>query len=405
MAILKTLTQHQINQGALRCPPNVQKIELCLGDCPGAYALITPTSQTWFYRTKVDGRNRHFKIGAVSQVSLADLKKAVAQLRGQLASGVNPKPEPVTVKEVGITLHDFFYNHFKPLQQPRLRSWDRYEELYRLRIDGAFGQKTLTELTRFDFSAFMSKLLASGLSAASVNHHGKLARRICNVALDLGMLDKNPLARLPLYREDNQKDTTLNQEQLGKLWATLKADGGQVAKLARYLIATGARTGEARQARWQDMRRDENLWVIPASSSKSKRTRSIYLNSSALEVLDELDTQHKYEYLFVQRRSRSGAGLPLSASIGKGWSKLVAKAGISDFTPHSARHLAASLMVQNGCTLYQVQHALGHSSPTISQRYAHLSVASQAAGVGTISTAIERAMQKSQIAAVATKTA
>ena len=30
MAILKTLTQHQINQGALRCPPNVPKVELAL---------------------------------------------------------------------------------------------------------------------------------------------------------------------------------------------------------------------------------------------------------------------------------------------------------------------------------------------------------------------------------------
>ena len=125
------------------------------------------------------------------------------------------------------------------------------------------------------------------------------------------------------------------------------------------------------------------------------------MNQVALEVLDELDTEGRYDFLFVQRRSRSGKGLPLSPSIGKAWAKLCAKAGISDFTPHSARHLAASLMVQNGCTLYQVQHALGHASPTVSQRYAHLSSASQAAGVGMISTAIERAMLSSAAAMAA----
>lgn len=392
MAILKTLTQHQINQGALRCPPNIQKIELCLGDCPGLYALVTPSNQTWYCRGKVQGKSTHFRIGNVSAISLADAKRQAMLIRGQLANGVNLKAETTQVEDVGITLHDFFYNHFKPLQHPRLRSWDRYEELYRLRIDAEFGSKRLTELTRFDFSAFMSKLLASGLSAASVNHHGKLARRICNVALDLGMLDKNPLARLPLYPERNEKTTFLDSKQLAQLLTTLKADGGQVAKLGRFLLATAARTGEARLAKWADIRRDERLWVVPASNSKSKRTRSIPLNDSALEVLNELDTEGRYEYLFVQRRSRSGKGLPLSASIGKAWAKLCETAGIADYTPHSNRHQAASLMVQGGCTLYQVQNVLGHASPTVSQRYAHMSTKSMAAASDAVSNAIQKAM-------------
>jgi len=175
----------------------------------------------------------------------------------------------------------------------------------------------------------------------------------------------------------------------------LVADEGQVAKLGRLLIATGARTGQARLARWQEIRRDERLWVVPACNNKSKHIQSIPLNDAALEVLDELDTEGKYEYLFVQKRSRSGKGLPLSASIGKAWSKLCARAGITDFTPHSARHLAASLMVQNGCTLYQVQHVLGHASPTVSQRYAHMSTKTLATASDTVSRAIQKAMQSS----------
>lgn len=42
---------------------------------------MTLKSQTWFYRSKVDGTINHFKIGPVSQVSLADLNMAVAQGR------------------------------------------------------------------------------------------------------------------------------------------------------------------------------------------------------------------------------------------------------------------------------------------------------------------------------------
>lgn len=387
--ILKSLTQHQINQGALRCPSGKLKVEMCVSN--GLYSLSTPTNQTWYYRGKVQGRTTHFRIGSVLEIPLAEAKKQAMLIRAQLTNGVNLKADTMRVEDEGITLHNFFYDHFKPLQQPRLRSWNRYEELYRLRIDAEFGHKKLTEITRFDFSAFMSKLLATGLSAASVNHHGKLARRVCNVALDLGMLDKNPLARLPLYPERNEKTTFLDSRQLAQLLTTLKADGGQVAKLGRFLLATAARTGEARLAKWADIRRDERLWVVPASNSKSKRTRSIPLNDSALEVLNELDTEGRYEYLFVQRRSRSGKGLPLSASIGKAWAKLCETAGISDYTPHSNRHQAASLMVQGGCTLYQVQNVLGHASPTVSQRYAHMSTTSMAAASDVVSDAIRKA--------------
>ncbi len=82
MAILKSLTQHQINQGALRCPSNVQKIEFCLGECPGLYALATATNQTWYYRAKnAEGKTCHVRIGAVSQVPLAEAKKQVTLLR------------------------------------------------------------------------------------------------------------------------------------------------------------------------------------------------------------------------------------------------------------------------------------------------------------------------------------
>ena len=382
----------------LTVPTGKTRVEYCdlHPEARGLYVEVNannPRQGIYRVRLKVDGKSTHFVIGKTDSVTLQSARQQAVALKNQLASGINPKAAQEKLKKAdGITLHDFFYDHFKPLQQPRLRSWARYEELYRLRIDAEFGQKKLTEITRHDFSAFLARLLASGLSASSTNHHGKLARRVLNVACDLGMLDKNPLARLPLYAENNVKDSFLDGKQLATLLATLKADGGQVAKLGRFLLATGARTGEARLAKWADIRRDEGLWVVPAANSKSKKTRSIPLNPSAIEVLNELDTEGKYEYLFVQRRSRSGTGLPLSASIGKAWRKLCEKAGITGYTPHSNRHQMASLMVQGGCTLYEVQHVLGHASPTVTQRYAHLSTKSLAAASNTASLAIQRAM-------------
>ena len=47
-------------------------------------------------------------------------------------------------------------------------------------------------------------------------------------------------------------------------------------------------------------------------------------------------------------------------------------AGVEGASFKTLRHTAASYMVQQGVPLYEVQKILGHSSPAMTQRYAHL---------------------------------
>ena len=54
------------------------------------------------------------------------------------------------------------------------------------------------------------------------------------------------------------------------------------------------------------------------------------------------------------------------------FSRARAAVGITDVRIHDLRHTYASLLIQNGISLYEVQKLLGHSSPNMTQRYAHL---------------------------------
>ena len=47
-------------------------------------------------------------------------------------------------------------------------------------------------------------------------------------------------------------------------------------------------------------------------------------------------------------------------------------AGLADASFHTLRHTAASWMVAAGVPLYEVGKILGHSTPLMTQRYAHL---------------------------------
>ena len=54
------------------------------------------------------------------------------------------------------------------------------------------------------------------------------------------------------------------------------------------------------------------------------------------------------------------------------FSRARAAVGINEVRIHDLRHTDARLLIQNGVSLYEVQKLLGHSSPNLTQRYAHL---------------------------------
>lgn len=60
-------------------------------------------------------------------------------------------------------------------------------------------------------------------------------------------------------------------------------------------------------------------------------------------------------------------------AIFSAWDTARTKAGLAEVRLHDLRHSFASLLVNSGRTLYEVQHILGHTQVKTTQRYAHLS--------------------------------
>lgn len=132
----------------------------------------------------------------------------------------------------------------------------------------------------------------------------------------------------------------MDQAQLTRLLTVLHTDQNRpVCLVALFLLSTGARLNEALQATFDQIDRQNRVWRIPASNSKSKRGRTCVLNDSALTILAQLDpegkheTDGKQEHIFIGKRR----GTPLK-TIMKVWSRLRNLAGLPHLRPHDLRH-------------------------------------------------------------------
>ena len=112
-------------------------------------------------------------------------------------------------------------------------------------------------------------------------------KRVFNWAVDEGLLQANPVARLkaPKYLP---RQVYITDEQ----WETVLADYDESDPfhlLLTMVKLTGCRPQEIRAVEARHFRRDLKAWVFPVEESKGKRhNRTIYLIDEAIEITERL---------------------------------------------------------------------------------------------------------------------
>jgi len=392
MAIVK-LTQEFIDK-QLVCPEGVNRSEFVSDDRSGLYVEVRRNSNgygTYYLRYK-DAINKscHQKIGRTQDMTLAEAKEAVKTLKAEIALGADPRAEERARLAV-ITFTEFFDEYYLPYITARNRSWRRSEQIYRLHVKPVFGSRRLNEVTRVEIQKLhASQIQVNKLSAASANHLAKLVRHMLGYAVESGFISTNQAARIKMFSEDNKLERYMNDTELQNLLGVLKTDRRRnVCSIVLFLLSTGMRLNESLSAKWENVDLDKRTLKVQAINSKSKRMRVVPLNDSAMAVINSLDTKGHYEHLFINKRTK----LPY-VNIAKVWDDLRKKAGLPKTRCHDMRHQFASFLVNDGQSLYTVQQILGHSDPSVTQRYAHLSTSALQLAANSASKQIQAAQPK-----------
>ena len=132
------------------------------------------------------------------------------------------------------------------------------------------------------------------------------------------------------------------------------------------LILTGARKREVLDAQWADFDLDRRIWRIP--TTKAGKARHVPLSDGVLHLLSTVPRREECSWVFANPDK-----LRLYKSIYSAWHRARIRAGLGDVRMHDLRHSFASLLINWGRKLYEVQHIRGHTRVKTTQRYAHLS--------------------------------
>ena len=347
----------------------------------GVYFVEVPrptgygSEKVYFIRYRKQGKLIEEKVGAQYRDNMTAAKAASIR-------GVRMEGKEATNEEKRLAVRAA--KSAEETRYPLNRLWGLYEEAkagnrtlkddrirYNLHIAPILGIKAIPDLTVQDVDRLRAKLEKEGKSPQTVKHVLTLVKRLLNFALHKGYVESLPgRLHITMPTVDNKVTENITQEQAKKLLQALDDERDQnMASLVRLALFTGMRRSALLNLQWDDLDFERGFITLRGDVAKKKRTETIPMNAQARAVLEGLIRTNS-SYVFPGKY----ADTPRS-NISDLLKRVRGKAGLPDtFRPlHGLRHAFASWLASSGkVSMYELQKLLTHSTPLMTQRYAHL---------------------------------
>ena len=260
--------------------------------------------------------------------------------------------------------------HNKPSDQARKRC------TLRNHVAPFFGKQRLDQITTRQIDAFKAKQVGKGLKVTTINQHLKLLRRVLRFAHSWGVLTDVPAVRMFPTPSADAFDW-LRPAEAGRLLDVAEAMNQRWFTVFLLALRTGMRKGEIFALHWSavdfDRRRvtvEFSTWRGQLSTPKTGKTRVIPMSADLVDALRAWRLKSSGELVFPDRDGRSVLRDPMSAN--RALHRALTRAGLRHVRFHDLRHTFASHLLLRGMSLKIVQVLLGHSSVTMTEKYAHV---------------------------------
>lgn len=346
-------------------------------DLPAFGCEVMPSGVKSFrlmYRPRGSGRLRNLTLGRYGSVTPDEARNRARQVLGAAAQGRDVADELAAARRQASLADAFETWLVQHVRAKRKESTLReYRRLFEIEIEPVLGRMALADITRADVTGLHRRLAAKPYIA---NRVVAITRAFFNWTERQGIrpANSNPARLIEMYRE-RKRDRLISPEELARLGEALKseetASNDKRSKWAvaaiRLLLFTGARRSEILNLRWSDI--DATNGVARLADSKTG-AKTLYLSAQARAVLQTIERLPDNPHVICGRER----GAPL-VGLPKVWERVRKRAGLEDVRAHDLRHLSGSTGAMAGLPLLTIGRLLGHSQPSVTNRYAHFSSA------------------------------
>src|SRR5439155_20453993 len=192
-----------------------------------------PGSDVWWVQYFVDGRRRREKVGG-KQAAINRYQQRKTEAReGRLPTPQHDVP------------FDSFVTEYLEGERLRLRAFAEYERHGRVWSE-RFGHRPLRNILPLDVQAWATRRRAE-VEPATVNRELSFLRRVFNVALANGLVERNPGKAVKLFDEPSGRVRYLSDEQEARLRTEVTDANWRIISFATN---NGLRQGDQFGLRW-----------------------------------------------------------------------------------------------------------------------------------------------------------
>lgn len=329
------------------------------------YVRVTDTGyKSFYYVRKVAGRTEWLRLGAFPEMKVGVARSAAEREGAKFVGGENPAEERRKARaESGST--------------PTLGGlWKVYKAAYSSGATRGGGRspKTLNSqwnvwLSRWEgrkidsITDRMVEVLRdeirdkrSAVMANKILRHGSAMYSFAARSKRIKYAGINPFALVEKFPEKRSRKQRLKQADVARFFAGLETASPAMRDLFLCCLFIGARSGNVKAMRWEDLDLEGGVWTIPIT--KTGDSHEVSLAEPVVEILKERQKSVSGEWVFPAR-SKSGH----IESYRKAWIAVCKKAGIRELRVHDLRRTLSSWAQEAKVSVALVQAQLGHLDP------------------------------------------
>ena len=311
-----------------------------------------------------------------------------AQLRQRLARGAGLQPseakksDPLFAAFVWTWYRDYVIPNNKFAEQRAKRG------VLTNHLIPFFGRLSVGSISSHHIEQFKAQQVGQGASNKAIRNRLTVLNKCLACAHDWLELDR-PLPKIRWPKCPQPRTDYLSTDECKML---LGAAEGLTYEMILTTLRTGMRQGELKGLQWSSIDWQNRSIVIRHSfcdvrrmldTPKSNRERHIPLDAEVMELLTRRRRDTGYVFLDNGRpfnRPRLNARLAAACE----------QAGLRRVTWHVLRHTFATNAAMRGIPLQIVQHLLGHSTVTTTERYAHVAPSMLRVAIDLLSSSAQR---------------